>query len=151
MHMKPTVVVAAALCLAIAPAATAQTPVTKTKSVTATATIQAIDSTTRSITLRDETGVEDTYVAGPEITRFAELKVGDTVKMTYYESVFLQVRKAGSAAGTTGAKPADATTRRGRHQGQRRAARRHGGGAGKDDRHRQGDRSGPAVAHRHDT
>ena len=48
-------------------------------------------------------------MAGPEITRFDELKVGDTVKMTYYESVFLQVRKAGSAAGTTGAKPADAT------------------------------------------
>ena len=109
MHMKPTVVVAAALCLAIAPAATAQTPVTKTKSVTATATIQAIDSTTRSITLRDETGIEDSYVAGPEIKRFDELKVGDTVKMTYYESVFLQVRKAGSAAGTTGAKPADST------------------------------------------
>jgi hypothetical protein len=109
MYMKPTVVVAAALFLAIAPAATAQTPVTKTKSVTATATIQAIDATTRSITLRDETGVEDTYVAGPEIARFDELKVGDTVKMTYYESVFLQVRKAGDAAGTTGAKPADAT------------------------------------------
>jgi hypothetical protein len=108
MHMKPTVVVAAALCLAIAPAATAQTPVTKTKSVSATATIQAIDSTTRSITLRDEAGVEDTYVAGPEIARFDELKVGDKVKMTYYESVFLQVRKAG-AAGTTGAKPADST------------------------------------------
>jgi len=109
MHMKPTVLVAAALCLAIAPAATAQTPVTKTKSVTATATIQAIDSTTRSITIKDETGVEDTYVAGPEIKRFDELKVGDTVKMTYYESVFLQVRKAGAAAGTTGAKPADST------------------------------------------
>ena len=98
MHMKSTVVVAAALCLAIAPAATAQTPVTKTKSVSATATIQAIDSTTRTITLRDAAGVEDTYVAGPEIQRFAELKVGDTVKMTYYESVFLQVRKAGGAA-----------------------------------------------------
>ena len=109
MHMKPTVVVAAALCLALAPAATAQKPVTKSKSVSATATIQAIDTTTRSITLRDETGVEDTYVAGPEVQRFDELKVGDTIKMTYYESVFLQVRKAGGAAGTTGAKPADAT------------------------------------------
>ena len=109
MHMKPTIVVAAALCLALAPAATAQKPVTKSKSVSATATIQAIDTTTRSITLRDETGVEDTYVAGPEIKRFDELKVGDTIKMTYYESVFLQVRKAGGAAGTTGAKPADAT------------------------------------------
>ena len=76
----------------------------------ATATIQAIDSTTRAITLRDETGVEDTYVAGPEMKRFDELKVGDTVKMTYTESVVLQVRKAGgAAAGTTGAKPAAST------------------------------------------
>jgi hypothetical protein len=108
MHMKPTVVIAA-LCLAIAPAAMAQTPMTKTKSVSATATIQAIDTTTRTLTLKDETGVEDSYVAGPEVQRFNELKVGDTVKMTYYESVFLQVRKAGSAAGTTGAKPADAS------------------------------------------
>ena len=151
MHMKPTVVVAAALCLAIAPAATAQTPVTKTKSVSATATIQAIDSTTRSITLRDETGVEDTYVAGPEIKRFDELKVGDTVKMTYYESVFLQVRKAGERGRNHRREAGGLDPRRGRHQGQRRAARRHGGGAGKDDRHRQVDRSGPAVAHRHDT
>jgi hypothetical protein len=110
MHMKSTVVIAAALSLALAPAATAQTPVTKTKSVTATATIQAIDSTTRTITLKDETGVEDSYVAGPELKRFDELKVGDTVKMTYFESAFLQLRKAGGAAtGTTGAKPADST------------------------------------------
>jgi len=109
MHMKSTVVAAAALWLAVAPAATAQTPITKSKSVSATATIQAIDTTTRSITVRDETGVEDTYVAGPELKRFDELKVGDKVKMTYYESVFLQVRKAGGTSGTTGAKPADAT------------------------------------------
>jgi hypothetical protein len=107
MQMKPTAAVAAALCLAVA-TATAQTPVTKTKSVSATATIQAIDSTNRAITLREANGVEDTYIAGPEVKRFDELKVGDTVKMTYYESVVLQARKAGAAAGTTGAKPATA-------------------------------------------
>ena len=111
MYMKSTVVVAAALCLAIAPAATAQTPVTKSKSVSGTATIQAIDSTTRAITLRDESGVEDTYIAGPEVKRFDELKVGDTVKMTYTESVVLQVRKSGGAAtGTTGDKAAAAAS-----------------------------------------
>ena len=48
-------------------------------------------------------------MAGPELKRFDELKVGDKVKMTYYESVFLQLRKAGATAGTTGEKPADAT------------------------------------------
>src|SRR5829696_6203813 len=116
MHMKPTAAIVAALCLAAA-TATAQTPVTKTKSVSATATIQAIDSTTRALTIRDETGVEDTYIAGPEVKRFEELKVGDTVKMTYYESVVLQARKAGAAAtGTTGAPAAgtDAAITRGK-------------------------------------
>jgi hypothetical protein len=106
MHMKSLAVVAAALSLAAAPVAAAQAPVTKTKSVSATATIQAIDSANRTLTIRDESGVEDSYVAGPEIKRFDELKVGDKVKMTYMESVVLQLRKA-PAAGTTGAKPAD--------------------------------------------
>lgn len=115
MHMKPTAAIAAALCLAVA-TVTAQTPVTKTKSVSATATIQAIDSTTRAITLRDTSGVEDTYIAGPEVKRFDELKVGDTVKMTYYESVVLQARKAGAPTGTSGAAPAttDAAITRGK-------------------------------------
>ena len=106
MHMKTTAAAAAAVCLAVA-GVMAQAPITKTRSITGTATIQAIDSTTRAITLRDESGVEDTYVAGPEVKRFAELKVGDTVKMTYYESVIVQVRKPGAKVGTTGAKPAD--------------------------------------------
>jgi len=107
MPMKTITVAAAALCLTVA-GVMAQAPITKTKSVTATATIQAIDTTTRALTLRDETGVEDTYIAGPEVQRFDELKVGDTVKMTYYESVFVQVHKAGAAAtGTSGEKPAD--------------------------------------------
>src|SRR5215218_2495340 len=105
MLMKMTTASAFALCLVAAGALAAQAPVTKTKSVTGTATIQAIESSTRAITLRDETGTEETYVAGPEVKRFDELKVGDTVKMTYYESVFLQVRKPGVVpAGTTGDK-----------------------------------------------
>jgi NADH:ubiquinone oxidoreductase subunit K/Cu/Ag efflux protein CusF len=107
MHMKTISVAAAVFCLATA-GVMAQEPITKTKSVSGTATIQAIDATTRAITLRDETGVEDTYIAGPEVKRFEELKVGDTIKMTYSESVVVQVRKAGAApTGTTGAAPAD--------------------------------------------
>jgi Cu/Ag efflux protein CusF len=69
--------------------------------MTATATIQAIDSTSRAITLRDEKGQEDTYTVGPEVKRFDELKVGDTVKMTYYESIVYQIRKPGEKPGPT--------------------------------------------------
>lgn len=91
----------ASLALACGLAATTavmQTPVTKTASVTEKATIMAIDSTARTVTLKDEKGFEDTFTAGPEVKRFNEFKVGDVVKMTYYESYVLQVRKPGDPA-----------------------------------------------------
>lgn len=100
MMMKTHTMLAVALCLAGAARASAQpTTVAKGQSVSATATIQAIDTTARTITLRDEKGQEDTYAVGPGIKRFDELKVGDTVKMTYYESVVFQVRKPGEKPG----------------------------------------------------
>jgi hypothetical protein len=80
----------------------AQQPVQKTESVSATVTIQAIDKDNRLVTLRDESGAEDTYLVGPEMKRFDELKVGDKVKVKYYESLVMQVRKPGDPAPTTG-------------------------------------------------
>jgi Cu/Ag efflux protein CusF len=79
----------------------AQQTVTKSASVTATATIQAIDTTGRLVTLRNEKGEEDTYTVGPSVQRFNELKVGQKVKLTYYESIVLQLRKPGEKANPT--------------------------------------------------
>jgi hypothetical protein len=64
--------------------------------MTVAATIQAIDSTTRQITFRNTDGTEDVVTAGPEVQRFNELKVGDKVTFTYYESTVYQLRKSGS-------------------------------------------------------
>jgi Cu/Ag efflux protein CusF len=94
MMIKKAATLAMAVFVAGGAAAGGQT-VTKAAALSTTATIQAIDSTARTITLRDEKGVEDTYVAGPELRRFDELKVGDKVKFTYYESLVFQVRPAG--------------------------------------------------------
>lgn len=77
-------------------------PITKQNQVTATVTIKAIDPATRSITLRSENGDEDTFTVGPAVTRFDQLKVGDTIKVTYYESLVFQVRKPGAPAATSG-------------------------------------------------
>jgi Cu/Ag efflux protein CusF len=80
-------------------------PVVKESQVTATATIKAIDPATRSVTLRAENGDEDTFTVGPNVTRFSQLKAGDVITATYYESLVFQVRKpgapstAGNAAG----------------------------------------------------
>ena len=76
--------------------------VSKQQQVTATATITAIDPATRSVTIRDEGGVVDTFTVSPLVKRFSELKVGDTIKATYYESLVFQVRKPGSPAPTKG-------------------------------------------------
>ena len=37
----------------------------------------------------------DTFTVGPDVTRFDQLKVGDTIKATYYESLVFEVRKPG--------------------------------------------------------
>jgi Cu/Ag efflux protein CusF len=63
---------------------------------TASVTIQQIDSTRRLVTYRTADGTEDTVYAGPEFARFNELKVGDKVNMTYYESKVYQLRKPGA-------------------------------------------------------
>jgi hypothetical protein len=92
-------IMCAAGLIAAAAIASAQ-PKTVTKpgeTMKVTATIQQIDATARRITFRNADGTEDTVVAGPEVQRFDELKVGDKVKMTYYESTVYQLRKGGSS------------------------------------------------------
>jgi Cu/Ag efflux protein CusF len=96
--MKKTLVVLAVM-LAVPFVAQAQKPVTQTEAVEITATIQAIDHTDRLITLKGKDGAEETIHAGPEVKRFDELKVGDTVTFRYYESVALQIRKPGQPSG----------------------------------------------------
>ena len=84
--------------LAVLPAGVFAQTVTKQNEVTATVTITAIDQATRSVTLRAENGDLDTFTVGPAVKRFAELKVGDVIRATYYESLVFQLRKPGAAA-----------------------------------------------------
>src|SRR6185295_2970845 len=54
------------------------------QAVTKTFTIEAIDKPTRAVTLKDKDGNEETVIAGPKVTRFDALKVGDTVTFQYF-------------------------------------------------------------------
>jgi Cu/Ag efflux protein CusF len=89
--------------LAAAPLAWAQKPVTESATVEMTATIEAIDHDNRVITLKDKDGNTESILAGPQMKRFDELKVGQTVTFRYHESVALQIRKPGEAAAPTAA------------------------------------------------
>jgi Cu/Ag efflux protein CusF len=75
----------------------AQKPVTQGAEVTETFVIEAIDYTSRLVTLRDSKGMSETMYCGPEVQRFDALKVGDKVTFRYYESVVYAIRKPGSA------------------------------------------------------
>ena len=75
--------------------AAVQEPITKLNMLKITATIQAIDSTKRTVTLRDDMGNEDEFAVSSDMKRFDELKVGQKLVVTYYESLVLQVLKPG--------------------------------------------------------
>jgi hypothetical protein len=96
--MKRSLVVLAVL-VAVPVVALAQKPVTRTEAVEVTAKIEAIDHTDRAITLKDEAGNLEIVYASPEVKRFDELKVGQTVTFRYYESIAFQIRKPGQPSG----------------------------------------------------
>jgi Cu/Ag efflux protein CusF len=96
--MKRTLAVLAALVV-LPLVARAQKPVTQTDAVEVTAKIEAIDQTARLVTLKDKDGEMETIHCGPEVKRFDELKVGDTVTFRYYESIAYAIRKPGQPSG----------------------------------------------------
>ncbi len=71
--------------------AAANQPLTRADSVAARATVTAIDPATRMVTLKGEDGQTFDVQCGPEVVNFDKIKVGDTVKATYTESVAFQV------------------------------------------------------------
>lgn len=97
MRIKTAAVLTMVLCVSGVVAASSQEAITKGTTISGTATISAIDSTARTITLRDKDGQEDTYTVSPAVQRFDEFKVGDSVRTTYIESTVLQVRPASDA------------------------------------------------------
>ena len=88
--------------------AMAQSKTVSSEMRTETATVEAIDASTRTLTLKKADGSYLTTVAGPDVTRFDEVKLGDTVNVRYYENVVIRVKRPGesdvvsSVKGTTG-------------------------------------------------
>ena len=106
----------ALLCLALTPIAAMQ-KIERSGNISKSATITAINPTTRVVTLKDAEGNVEDIECGPEIKRFAELKVGDVVTFSYHAAVVVQVSKNAAAAGAgmgavrgQGPKPSGAVT-----------------------------------------
>jgi hypothetical protein len=107
--MKRTVVgiVAGAVVASMAHAAIAQTKTVNSEMRTETATVEAIEAGSRTVTLKKPDGTFVSVVAGPDIKRFAEIKVGDKVSARFYENVVVRMKRPGepdvdtSSGGTT--------------------------------------------------
>ena len=62
-----------------------------------TATVQAVDQSTRMVTLKGPEGNSVTFKASAEVRNLPQVKVGDTVTFAYYESLAVRVLKKGEA------------------------------------------------------
>ncbi len=76
--------------------------VTKEETVTVMATVQAIDLKNRLVTLMGEDGNTFDIVVGEQARNLPQLKVGDVVEATYYESVAVKVYKPGEVPAVSG-------------------------------------------------
>jgi hypothetical protein len=72
-------------CSANQPAA--PTSASREDTVTDTAQVRGVDQNTRQVLIRTEDGEEFTIVAGPEVRNLPQLQIGDTIKVTYYQAV----------------------------------------------------------------
>lgn len=96
-NLALTALLALAILLPVASIAQS-VPAGQTESTaTLTASIVAIDRTSRTVTLKDAKGNVQTIAVGPGITRFDELKVGQTVTFQYKESIAYAIVKGDAA------------------------------------------------------
>jgi hypothetical protein len=64
-----------------------------------TATVESVDLATRMVTLKGPEGKLMEFRAGEEVKNLPQVKVGDQVVMTYYESIAAQILKPGTDPG----------------------------------------------------
>jgi Cu/Ag efflux protein CusF len=87
--------IAAALLGQLSAHLLAQTKELRGQTVTVTATVEAVETATRTITLKLPQGTYVDVVAPSSETKFSEIKVGDQITATYYQNVVLRVKKPG--------------------------------------------------------
>jgi hypothetical protein len=94
--MRATSGILVVCALASAPVATAQ--VTKTitgETTTVTATVEGIEQSSREVTLKKQDGNYEVLKVPANVKKFDQLKVGDTLKIRYYENINLRLKEPG--------------------------------------------------------
>jgi hypothetical protein len=85
------------------------------EAATMTVTVEAINQTERTVTVKGPSGNYVDLVASNDVKRFSEIKVGDKINVRYYDTVVMRLKPAGeksvdsateATTPGTGAKPA---------------------------------------------
>jgi hypothetical protein len=84
--------------LVFAGSAQAQTKTVTGETKNLTASVEAIDSTTRAVTVKKPDGTYDVFYVPDGIKKFDTLKIGDKVTARYYENIVLNLQRPGEAA-----------------------------------------------------
>ena len=93
-----SVMLATSLVAGTSSALSAQSKTITGEATTITATIEAIDATTRTLTVKDSRGNFVPITVSKSVERFSEFKVGDTVTARYYDNIVIRLKPAGEAA-----------------------------------------------------
>jgi hypothetical protein len=101
-------IMATAVGLSMARTGVAQSKTVSSEMKVETATVEAVELQSRTITLKKPDGTFVTTVAGPDIKRLDEVKVGDKITARYYENLIIRLKQPGDSevdnkvTGTTG-------------------------------------------------
>ena len=152
MTTLSTMAFAGSVLLLAGGAAGAQVKTIEGESISKTVTIEAIEQSTRTVTVKDDKGIYETIYAPAEMKRFSELKVGDKITARYYENVVVRLKKPGEAAVDVGLGGADsrrgAETRRDGRPAAHHHRNRDGDGSQDHRRSRSGGRTAMSTAGR---
>lgn len=85
----------AALLAFVATGAGAQTKTITGEMRTETATVEAIETSTREVTLKKSDGSYTVAQVGKDVKRFDTLKIGDKVTARYYDNIVLRLKAPG--------------------------------------------------------
>lgn len=72
-------------------------PVAMNETVKAQAKVVSVNKKTREIKLKMEDGEETSMIAGPEVRNFDQIKKGDTLTVSYMESLVWQIKRGSDA------------------------------------------------------
>ena len=94
-------VATAALVAPFASTARAQTKTVTGEQKTVTATIEAIERSTRTVTLKEQNGQYTEISVPADVKRFDTMKIGDKITAKYYENIVLRLKLPGEPSTDT--------------------------------------------------